>query len=1551
MAFNLRKFAERVIAQAVPGDNKTYATVARAQARQAPPARTPPPNEQRRPAPAVQQKGFSPLNNSVTRGISRGFDQVNMLDNNRTWVNPVPTANMSVGQQAGKIATGINQQVVKPTVNSAMRATNIINETPIGRLTGVPSQSRMVDVLASQQKDPRIANTIRTKGYQNVLDNAGIGINDSKTTIGRKAVSDIGGTASNFIPVGKTAGIMAQGAKAGVTQLAKTSAQSAVAGGIGSGLAVARDTNNPTEILKGVGMGAALGGALPVAGFGVGATARAGVKASKVPATKLVNKVVETPELSPQQLGQRNDLVAQRSVAELRKPDVVPMYDKQIDAIDATRKPRLRNPLKPLNEGGYAKIPGKGEADKVDGMKWYRGTDNLNKQRGDKFYSASKDVAGDYGTVGNVKPNELPKKPLTVTDKDELAQIIGYKGDPYVQQKGIAESAKFDTLAKSYAQANGYDSINYKSGSLGEPELHVFGKPTGNKAVRQTEGIPQNQTNLVQDPNAVQRPVQQTPEGIPQQQGLSRTTPESQSVVPTNNLTKQGQGSVETLQSSTALQQRGFIQTVLDDPNTSPKVKDSISSLYATRNTKEAQIKAANLVKLDRDVAERIAANPVDDNGVFVGNELIATLQKEGKYQQAVDIVQKQAEALTASGRMSQAASTYGKLTPQGVIRFAQNEIERYNKINNVRTEKRLKLTDEQAKSLTAKSEAIQKMPAGRDKDIATKQMMKEVYELVPTTWVKKVSTLQTIAQLLNPKTTVRNVLGNTIFGATDTVSQTLAAGLDKGVSKVLGTERTTALPNLKTMAKGGKKGAKEAYQETKIGINLGAQTQFDLNDVPALRSKFFGGLEKTMGMTLRVPDRTAYQATFDDTVAGLMKANKLDKPTEGILEQAHANAMYRTFQDNSNAAQLFVGIKGALNKVGVEKDGNTWGLGDLILKYPKTPGNILARGIDYSPLGVLKGLKAITDATFAGKPFDQNTFVNSVSRSAVGTTGLVGAGAVLGALGVITEKPSSDTDTRNLQKQTGLGGYQINTSALRRFIASGFDKDSTKIQKGDTLVTYDWAQPLSIPLSAGAAIGKGQSAKDGAISTLAGASEGINTLVEQPLVTGVNTFATNIKNKGIVGALGETAKGAPASFIPTASNQTRQLTDNTSRNTYDPNAWKESLNKVVNRVPGADRMLNPQVDTLGANKQNFQDGGNNIFNVLFNPSFTSKFKPSNAAELPLNIYNNTGDTQQMPRTAKDKVKIDGKNVTLSAKQLEEYQRFTGVKTREAYTALSKDPKFMALSDEDKAKVMSNQLTDINSAAKVKLFGGTGDASDKTMDILNGKVVTAAIKKKGEKTGTTRVNEKDYYKVKDAEYKDYQRKYDEDKKAGKISELQDIDRRKKLTKLQIGAKYDKEARDLWGKSKATVFQYISSQPADKANSLTQQLTAYDQELYQAGVAKYATFKNGIAPKGRGGKRSGGKRVGRGGGKRKGGGRKGGGRAKGTTKNGEEKAKLKDYKLASLVSARSNQDRKLRQIVKSAEMSNRSKGSAKGEKVATRKYTPKKGTIKRGNSVG
>jgi hypothetical protein len=238
---------------------------------------------------------------------------------------------------------------------------------------------------------------------------------------------------------------------------------------------------------------------------------------------------------------------------------------------------------------------------------------------------------------------------------------------------------------------------------------------------------------------------------------------------------------------------------------------------------------------------------------------------------------------------------------------------------------------------------------------------------------------------------------------------------------------------------------------------------------------------------------------------------------------------------------------------------------------------------------------------------------------------------------GIITAQPDQNKDLRNVQKTAGLGGYQINADGFKRWVASGFNKDAAKLQPGDHLVSYDWAQPIAIPISAGAALGAHKPVKDGAANTVSNLTNSANTLVEQPLLQGVQRLFGGYG--GIGDAAINTAVSGPASFVPTAISQLNQLFDNHSRITTDSNPFKEATNLVKSKVPGAAQTLPIGYDVQGNPKERYQDGGNNPFNVLANPAFISQYKPTNATHEVLGLYNRTGETKQTPNTVPTSVK------------------------------------------------------------------------------------------------------------------------------------------------------------------------------------------------------------------------------------------------------------------------------------------------------------------------
>ena len=107
---------------------------------------------------------------------------------------------------------------------------------------------------------------------------------------------------------------------------------------------------------------------------------------------------------------------------------------------------------------------------------WYRGENDRQAPGGDTFYSADQSVAGEFGggKSGELDPTAAPKNPLRVNSKEELADQIGYTGDPRAEAFDTPPDQRFDNLAKKYAQSKGHDAIEYETGTFDAPELHVF---------------------------------------------------------------------------------------------------------------------------------------------------------------------------------------------------------------------------------------------------------------------------------------------------------------------------------------------------------------------------------------------------------------------------------------------------------------------------------------------------------------------------------------------------------------------------------------------------------------------------------------------------------------------------------------------------------------------------------------------------------------------------------------------------------------------------------------------------------------------------------------------------------------------------------------------------------------------------------------------------------------------------------------------------------------------------------------------------------------------
>lgn len=816
--------------------------------------------------------------------------------------------------------------------------------------------------------------------------------------------------------------------------------------------------------------------------------------------------------------------------------------------------------------------------------------------------------------------------------------------------------------------------------------------------------------------------------------------------------------------------ERKFITSVKDSPELAAGTKDIVEGTYDPISNKESIAKADARINASEGAARDYVLNARKPSAEHTATaiRLIDKFDAEGKHFEAAEIVEHIAKKLTDAGQAIQAASILGRLSPEGVAIYAQRKI---NKINEKRAASLLgrfskdvelspdttanlrKLATQvkdyktqigelqkQLKEATAAGGQVEpglkeKIQGAQDAQLEAEQELGGTLKaLEPPSVLRKISTAQTIAQLLNPKTLGRNVIGNELFYRVERLNKYLATPVDIARSTLTGGDRQVTFRTAKqgqywsNFLKGAEAGWKNVEPE-------GLGTQFDLGQGASFTGKFnpLTYLEKTLGATLRGFDFAAYKRAAGQTIGEMAELSAINKGLRGPARKAHIEqylqdapknildiadqyGKYITFQDSNVLSNGLSKVKKGLNF------GKDFGLGDIVIKYPKTPGALVMRGLEYSPAGFLRS------AYLLAKPFlsrkgavgtdTTREATLALTRAITGSLGFTGLGYFLADKGVITGRASKDKDVNALEKQTGDGSYRINMTALRRWVFSGFNPSSLNKQENDYFASYDWAQPIAMAVSIGA--NANQSVKktnttNPVKAAVASIGDSIQTVADQPVLKGLTDFLSG--QTGIVDSVTNSLKGTPASFVPTLSNQIRQLTDPSQRDAYTGSPLQQAVAQVLNKIPGQSEKLAPRVDTLGHALPSAQGTGvEKLFNVFLNPAITQRYSLTPSAKLVVDLYNKTGETTQVPRAAAKTVTIDGQKLNLSAMQYSTLQQFIGVRTDDAFQQLQNDDRFNSLSDDDKIQVMSTVMTKIGQDAKVKMFGGKSAADESPAD-------------------------------------------------------------------------------------------------------------------------------------------------------------------------------------------------------------------------------------------
>lgn len=705
-----------------------------------------------------------------------------------------------------------------------------------------------------------------------------------------------------------------------------------------------------------------------------------------------------------------------------------------------------------------------------------------------------------------------------------------------------------------------------------------------------------------------------------------------------------------------------FPQTMESSDTTAPELKQMIKDnplSYQPINNPDTLKMAQQIVDQNFEAAKRVVMEGESFSNAIesaMAQDIIRRLQNEKKWDDAFEVMEATARKAKASGQAIQAFAMWRRMTPEGMLKYAHRVINQAQEAGA----KNAKLTPEFADRLTDAMERINqttdptqlqalikeqagKMPKWTEKmiskktteqlkDIAIAQVLSDIADQVPSSVWKKLSTIQAFSHLINAKTAGRNIFSNISFGIAEKLSNIVATPIDFAISKFTG-KRSLTLPQTgKESIKAGIEQAKESAIDIALGINRTGVRDGKYN-VP--RGKTFkkgaGRMaEKLLGYELVVPDEFFKGEVFYDVLQQQMKVEGLTQPTQEMIEYAQLRARYATFQDESLPAKILQGLKDLANKVGGGQKirgisgmmTREVGAGDLLIKYTTVPGNLIARSVEYTPMGMFKILSIANNAKMSGK-VKQSEIAMTIGRSIVGTTCFIGLGALLKHLGLlISEDRDRGKNATALDRAEGLGNYKVNMSAFGRLVNG---KDPTP-QYGDHLVSYNWLEPIGVTLAVGATI-YDETHKDGTIPEIAfnSANAAMEEILDLPTLSVIRqmTYQDNVFD-----ALITPFVQGVSGFIPSPIRQTAQMLDPVARETKGATPIETIGKRIQTSIPLWREGLEPKIAPFGGEIE-YPTG---VWNSLLNPGQTSTYTPSTVTEDLKRLEDITGSNTHYPR-------------------------------------------------------------------------------------------------------------------------------------------------------------------------------------------------------------------------------------------------------------------------------------------------------------------------------
>lgn len=621
-------------------------------------------------------------------------------------------------------------------------------------------------------------------------------------------------------------------------------------------------------------------------------------------------------------------------------------------------------------------------------------------------------------------------------------------------------------------------------------------------------------------------------------------------------------------------------------------------------------------------------------------------------------------ESGTLLGQSMAMRKMYLEMTPEGKTQFLQRIVDKINQEYANRGKDTRVVLPEWVEARLEEADG--------DEELIAKVIDKaytDIAQQMPPDWKSRMNAWRYTAMLANPRTHIRNLAGNMMFMPAVAVKNKIGALVERRF--VAPEERTKTLGLVR---KEYKEFAKAQLEDVKDVLTGGGKHN-PMSEIQSRRRDFntpvFEWISKKNGAALEAEDAFFLNKHFVNALSGFLQARNVDvnnvdaNTLQAGLDYAILEAQKATYRDASEVADKLSKFSSGLSN---SKKRSARAAGLLLegaLPFKKTPVNVMRRGIEYSPVGLINTLTFGVRDMKKGE-MTKADFLDGLASGLTGT-GLALVGMWLYNMGSLKLKLDEPED--ELEKLNGAQEYSVEL----------FGKS----------FTIDWLSPSAMPLFVGGAIAELLKADDKELNldTLGDALLSIaEPVFNLSMLDGVNSMlsaASNSENS-VVDIAMRAGESYASQFVPSVLGAFARTLDPVRRTTYTdknsgiPKTLQYLYDSTVNKIPGASYSGQPYLNAWGEEDVT-ENGLMRAVENFLSPGYINDLSTDDVEKGLMELFDSTKDEGLIPKTPQKYFTVDKQRKDLTGEEYEQLTKERGQTAKNLHVELFDSPEFLIL--------------------------------------------------------------------------------------------------------------------------------------------------------------------------------------------------------------------------------------------------------------------------------